>query len=95
MSDYLYNTHPEFLAAHVRAQKAKEQAERPLDAAKWNRRTSPIPQIRAAVERMIGTTNIPLSAARVRVAAIEEVLEILDGIESSETNDKDQATRGA
>jgi hypothetical protein len=55
-------------------------------AAKWNRRTSPIPQIRAAVERMFGTTNIPLSAARVRVAAIEEVLEILDGIESSETN---------
>ena len=35
---------------------------------------------------MFGTTNIPLSAARVRVAAIEEVLEILDGIESSETN---------
>lgn len=57
-------------------------------AAKWNRRTSPIPKIRAAVERMIGTTNIPLSAARVRVAAIEEVLEILDGIESSETNVK-------
>lgn len=52
----------------------------------WNRRTSPIPKIRAAVERMIGTTNIPLSAARVRVSAIEEVLEILDGIESSETN---------
>ena len=53
----------------------------------WNRRTSPIPKIRAAVERMIGTTNIPLSAARVRVSAIEEVLEILDGIESSQTND--------
>ena len=55
-------------------------------AEKWNRRTSPIPEIRAAVERIIGTTNIPLSAARVRVTAIEEVLEILDGIESSETN---------
>jgi hypothetical protein len=53
------------------------------------RMTSPIPKIRAAVERMIGTTNIPLSAARVRVAAIEEVLEILDGIESSETNNKE------
>jgi hypothetical protein len=33
MSDYLYNTHPEFLAAYVRAQKAKEQAPSPLDAA--------------------------------------------------------------
>lgn len=55
-------------------------------AEKWNRRTSPIPKIRAAVERMIGTTNIPLSAARVRVAAIEEVLEILDGVEPSEPN---------
>jgi hypothetical protein len=33
MSDYLYNTHPEFLAAHVREQKAKEQAPDPLDAA--------------------------------------------------------------
>ncbi len=33
MSDYPYNTHPEFLAAHVRAQKAKEQASGPLDAA--------------------------------------------------------------
>jgi len=39
-------------------------------------------QIRAAVERMIGTTNLPLSAARVRVATIEEVLDILDNIET-------------
>ncbi len=45
-----------------------------------------IPAVRAKVEGMIATTNIPLSAARVRMAAIEEVLEILDGIESSETN---------
>ena len=41
-------------------------------------------EIRAKVEAMIGTTNIPLSAARVRMAAIEEVLEIIDGIKSSE-----------
>lgn len=42
--------------------------------------------VRAKVEGMIAMTNIPLSAAWVRMAAIEEVLAILDGIESSQTN---------
>jgi hypothetical protein len=56
------------------------------DAVRVCRNAKLIPAVRAKVEGMISTTNIPLSAARVRMAAIEEVLEILDGIESGETN---------
>ena len=32
MSDYLYNTNPEFLHRYVQENKAKKQAEYPLDA---------------------------------------------------------------
>lgn len=46
-----------------------------------------ISDIRKKVEALISTANIPLAAARVRVAAIVQVLEIIDGSESDAWDD--------